>query len=92
MDCKAMTTPMASNLKLLSDASSDSIDATMYHEMICSLVYLMNTRPNICFTMNTPIQFLTDPRHVHLVVAKLILRYLKGTMDYGLKYWHDLLV
>ena len=31
MDCKAMTTPMASNLKLLSDASSEMVDATMYH-------------------------------------------------------------
>ena len=30
MDCKAMTTPMASNLKLLSDASSEMVDATMY--------------------------------------------------------------
>ena len=29
LDCKAITTPMASNLKLLSDASSESIDATM---------------------------------------------------------------
>ena len=27
-----------------------------------------------------------DPRHVHMVVAKHILRYLKGTMDYGIKY------
>ena len=31
MDCKVMTTPMASNLKLLSDASSKTVDATMYH-------------------------------------------------------------
>ena len=30
MDCKAMTTPMASNLKLLSDASLEAVDATMY--------------------------------------------------------------
>ena len=27
-----------------------------------------------------------DPRHVHLITAKHILRYLKGTADYGLKY------
>ena len=40
MDCKALTTPMASNLKLLNDASSDSVDATMYHQMIGSLMYL----------------------------------------------------
>ena len=31
MDCKAMTTPMASNLKLLSDASLEIVDAMMYH-------------------------------------------------------------
>ena len=43
MDCKAMTTPMASNLKMLSDASSESIDATMYRQMIGSLIYLTNT-------------------------------------------------
>ena len=31
MHCKAMTTPMESKLKLLSDASSEVGDATMYH-------------------------------------------------------------
>ena len=79
MDCKAMTTPMASNMKLLSDASSETIDATMYHQMIGSLMYLTNTRPDICFAVNTL-------RHVHLMVAKHAVRYLKGTVDYGLKY------
>ena len=86
MDCKAMTTPMESNLKLLSDASSELIDATMYRQMIGSLMYLMNTRPDICFAVNTLSQFLTDLRHVHLIAAKHILRYLRGTVDYGLKY------
>ena len=42
MACKAMTTPMASNMKLLSDASSETIG---------SLMYLMNTRPDICFVV-----------------------------------------
>ena len=30
MDCKAMSTPMELNLKLLSNASTKSVDATMY--------------------------------------------------------------
>ena len=86
MDRKAMTTPMASNLKLLSDASLEKVDATMYRQMIGSLMYLTNTRPDICFDVNTLSQFLTDLRHVHLTAAKHNLRYLKGTIDYGLKY------
>ena len=55
-----MNTPMASNLKLLSDASSEAVDATMYSQMIGSLMYL---RPDIFFVVNTL-------RHVHLMVAK----------------------
>ena len=70
VDC--MTTPMASNLKLLIVASSELVDATMYHKMICSWMYLTDTRPDICFAVNTL-------RHVHLMVAK-------GTVEYGLKY------
>ena len=58
----------------------------MYHQMIGSLMYLTNTRPNICFDMNTLSQFLIDLRHVHLIATKHILRYLKGTINYGLKY------
>ena len=45
--------------------------------MIGSLMYLTNTRPNIC---------LTDPRNVHLIATKHILRYLRGIVDYGIKY------
>ena len=70
MDCKALATPMALNLKLLSDASSESIDATMYRQMIGSLMYLTNTRPDICFAVNTLSQYLTDPRSVHLTCCK----------------------
>ena len=43
MECKAMTTPMALNLKLLSDASLYMVDAMMYRQMIGSLMYLMKT-------------------------------------------------
>ena len=54
--------------------------------MIYSLMYLTNTRPDICFAVNTLSQFLKYLRHVHLIAAKHILRYLWGIVDYGLKY------
>ena len=71
MYCKAMTTPMASNLNLLSDASLEAVDATVYRQMIGSLMYLTNTRLDICFAVNTLSQFLIDPRHVHLIAASI---------------------
>ena len=79
MHYKAMTTPMASNLKLLSVSSSERIDTMMYHQIIGSLLYLMNTIPDNFFAMNTL-------RHVHLIASNHILRYMRGTIDYGLKY------
>ena len=54
--------------------------------MIGSLMYLMDTRLDNCFVVNTLSQFLTDPRHVHMIAAKHILRYLKVIVDYGLMY------
>ena len=86
MDCKETATPMASKLNILSDASFEKVDAMMYRRMIGSLMYLTNTRLHIWFAVNTLSQFLADPRHVHLIATKNVLRYLKGTVDYGFKY------
>jgi hypothetical protein len=52
-------------------------------------MYLMNTRPDICFDVNTLSQFLVEPRHVLIVVAKHVMRYLKGTLEFGLSYNGD---
>jgi hypothetical protein len=52
-------------------------------------MYLTNNRPDICFAMNTLSQFLVEPIRVHLVAAKHVMRYLEGTIDYGLSYDGD---
>ena len=83
MDCKSMTTPMTTNLKLL---SSETVDATLYRHIIGLLMYLTNMRPDICFAVNTLSQYMVEPRRVHLITTKHVLRYLRGTVDYGLRY------
>jgi hypothetical protein len=52
-------------------------------------MYLTNTRSDICFVVNTLSQYLVYPKHVYLVVEKHVMRYLKGTLDYGLCYTRD---
>src|SRR5713226_2299697 len=86
LECKAMATPMDSNLKLLADDLSELVDVTQYRQIIRSLMYLTNTRPDICFAVNTLSQYLVQLRCVHLIAAKHVMRYLKGTIDFGLYY------
>ena len=52
-------------------------------------MYLTNTRPDICIVVNILSQYMVEPRHVHLVATKHIIRYLKGTLDCGLIYIAD---
>ena len=86
LECKSMNTPMDSNLKLLADDSSKLVDVTHYRQIIRYLMNLTNSRLDICFAMNTLSQYLVQPRRVHLVTAKHVMRYIKGTIDFGLYY------
>ena len=79
-----MDTPMDTNLNILSDESSKLVDVTRYMNIIVSLMYIENTRLDICFVVNTLSQYLVKPRCVHVIVAKHVIRYLKGTTDLGL--------
>ena len=51
-------------------------------------MYLVNTWLYISFAVNYLSQFMVDPPRVHWTVAKHILRYIRGTMEYGLVYEH----
>jgi hypothetical protein len=48
-DCKPMATPMIINLKKGIGSDSELVDAMLYRKLIGFLMYLVNTRPNICF-------------------------------------------
>jgi hypothetical protein len=63
MDCKSMTTPMISNLKKLQDQviGLDPEDPTVYRQIIRSLIYLVHTRPDICYDVNALSQFMCEP-------------------------------
>jgi hypothetical protein len=47
---------------------------------------LKSTRPDVLFAIGKAVRYMTAPRCSHWLAAKIILRYLKGTMDYGIRY------
>jgi hypothetical protein len=86
MDCRPMSTPLVTNWRKIDASDSKTVDPTVYRQLIGSLMYLVNTRPDISFAVNSLSQFMVDPRRVHWIVVKHVLRYLRGTVEYGLLY------
>ncbi|XP_068504649.1 secreted RxLR effector protein 161-like [Phaseolus vulgaris] len=84
--CKATTTPMSTNCYLGADEAGPEVNQTMYMGLICSLLYLTTSRPNIMFTVCLCARFQSCPKESHLKAAKRILKYLKGTISMGLWY------
>ena len=84
-ESKPITTPMFISCKLSKNDESLEVDRTMYRSMIGSLLYVTTTRPDVMQAANLVSRFQSAPKETHVVVVKTILRYLKGTMDYGIQ-------
>ena len=72
-------------LSALDGALLPSDDAIEYRCIVAGLQYLTITRPDISFAVNKVCQFLSQPTEVHWEAVKHILRYVKGTLDTGLR-------
>ena len=81
-----MATSMITNWKKIDALGDKEVDPTQYKQLIGLLMYLVNTRPNICFVVNNLSRFMVEPKRVHWATTKHILRYVRGTVEYGLKY------
>ena len=57
-----MAMTMITNLKKVTTTCPDMVEPMLYKHPIGSLMYLVNTRTNIRFPMNTLSQFIVDPR------------------------------
>ena len=85
-DSKLVGNPMCTRLKLTKDDESKEVDQTLYRSMIGKLQYVVHTRPDISLIVGIVEIFLAKPRETHIMSIKRIMRYLKGTEDYGLWY------
>ena len=68
------------------DGEGHPMDATEYWRVIECLRYLVHTRPELSFAVGVASRFMERPTVMHYKVVKQILRYLKGTMQFGLVY------
>jgi hypothetical protein len=84
--CNASATPMEPKLKLFKEGTTPSVDVTEYRSLIGSLRYLCNSRPDLAYPVGYLSRFMEAPRQEHLGGIKRVLRYVAGTLHWGLHY------
>jgi hypothetical protein len=77
---------MECRLKLSKLKNGEAMDPTGYRSLIGSLRYIVNTRPDLAFSVGVVSRYMEVPGKEHWATVKHILGYLKGTMGYGCKY------
>lgn len=75
---------MVSNLSLSSKQGNPISNPQEYRSIVGALQYIIVTRPDIAFSVNKVSQFMHCPLDTHFKAVKRIMRYLKGTLSYGM--------
>jgi len=87
-DCKPRYTPCEMNSNRSAETGMpEPVDVKLYRSIVGSLIYIMTaTRPDLCYVVTKLSQCMSNPTVEDLVMAKHVLRYLKGTVDYALVF------
>ncbi|XP_024042735.1 uncharacterized protein LOC112099555 [Citrus clementina] len=86
LECKPISTPMEPNGKMCAHEGKDLEDATMYRQLVDSLIYLTLTRPDISYAVGVMSRYMQNPKKTHLEAVRQVLRYVNSTINYGLLY------
>ena len=84
--CNPVHTPMEPRFKLSKESSAPAVNSTEYRSLVGFLRYLVNTRPDLAYSVGYVSPFMEKPTTEHLAAVKRLLRYIAGTINYGCHY------
>eukprot|EP00253_Pinus_taeda_P015570 PITA_15570 len=85
-DCKPAPTPFLSGVRLEDGGDTPLFDNTLYRQLVGSLLYLTHSRPNLSYAVGAVSRYMQEPHELHWNAAKRILRYVQGTITFGIHY------
>ena len=80
-------TPIECGTNFSKHEEGNKVDPNIYNKLVGSLHYLTCTRPDILYAIRVVSRYMENPTATHLKAAKIILRYLKGTTNFGMYYY-----
>ncbi|XP_019191784.1 PREDICTED: uncharacterized protein LOC109186308 [Ipomoea nil] len=83
-ECKPLATPAAVT-QAVSLATQPFENPTQYQRLVGALQYLTITSMDLSYSVNRLYQFIHAPTDEHWGLLKRVLRYVKGTLDLGLR-------
>jgi len=83
-NCKSAATPINLNEKLQQEDGGEKANAKRFRSLVGGLIYLTHTRPDIAFSVGVISRFMQQPSKVHYRAAKRVMRYIAGTLEYGI--------
>jgi len=86
LKCKPISVPMEPNTKICAHEGKVLEDATMYRQLVGTLIYLTLTRPDISFAVGVMSRYMQNPKKPHLEAVRRILRYVNSMLDHGIMY------
>jgi hypothetical protein len=87
-DCAPVKTPLDPSIKLTKTTDDEPLcDSKEYVQIVGGLMFAACvSRPDIMCAIGQLSKYLNNPSLKHLMAAKRVLRYLKGTADLGIYY------
>ncbi|XP_016700061.1 secreted RxLR effector protein 161-like [Gossypium hirsutum] len=85
-NCKPMSTPIAQDEKLTSSEDVEKLDESSYRSLVGCLLYLKTSKPDIMFVVSLLSRVMYCCNVNHYKVAKRVLRYMRETLDHGVKF------
>jgi hypothetical protein len=85
-ECNKVCSPIVPGCKLVKDENGKASDSTTYKQMVGCLMYLLATRPDIAFSVCLVARYMERPTEIHVAAVKRIMRYLKGSLSFGIWY------
>jgi len=85
-NCKPTTTPMNQKDKFSKEDGTNRVDEEKFRSLIGCLLYLTATTPDILYATSFLSHFMHCPGEIHMRAAKRILRFIKGTYNFGVKF------